>query len=133
MLDGEEKKSIRNLLKDKLNKRQEVLFAYIYGSFNDDLPFHDIDVGVYVAGLTESSVTEYVLELSSVLQAGSKVPVDVQAINFAPIPFRYHVLRGELLFERDEATRSLVLEQVVQRYLDIEPLRRRGVKEAFAA
>jgi hypothetical protein len=60
-------------------------------------------------------------------------PVDVRVLNQAPFGFRYHVFRGRLLFSRDEALRTHVVERTVSRYLDLKPLRQRALKEAMTA
>lgn len=133
LLSSEEKQTLKEALKEGLGGRTEVLFAYLYGSVLDDMNIHDIDVGLYVSGVSEEGITGCAIEIATMLQSITRVPVDVRIINFAPLSFQYKVLRGELLFERDENARSAVAERVSQRYLDIEPLLRRGFKEAFAA
>jgi hypothetical protein len=59
--------------------------------------------------------------------------VDVRILNVAPVSFLYHVLRGQLLFCRDDEILAEVTERTISRYLDIAPLVRRGAQEAFAA
>lgn len=54
-------------------------------------------------------------------------------LNFAPVLFLYHVIQGNLISERNEEIRMHFVEQIVQRYLDLKPLVRRAVKEAFGA
>jgi hypothetical protein len=61
------------------------------------------------------------------------MPVDVRGLNVAPVSFLYHVLRGQLLFCRDNARLAEVMEQTISRYLDIAPLVRRATQEAFSA
>lgn len=51
----------------------KVLFAYAYGSFFEDRPFHDIDIGVYLA-FSEKAKADFfaldlVMRLESVLKA----------------------------------------------------------------
>jgi hypothetical protein len=59
--------------------------------------------------------------------------MDARILNVAPLSFLYHVLRGRLLYCRDDAVLSEVMERAVSRYLDLAPLVRRGTVEAFAA
>lgn len=108
-------------------------FAYVYGSFIEGLPFHDIDIGIYTLGVKEEDATCYALGLSRLIEAEVHVPVDVRILNYAPVSFLYHVVRGELIFVRNEDVRVGVVENTVRRYLDIKPLIRRGIKEAFVA
>ncbi|WP_456454066.1 nucleotidyltransferase domain-containing protein, partial [Thermococcus sp.] len=70
---------------------------YLHGSFLSG-PFRDIDIAVYTDG--ERDVF-YELELEERLG----FPVDVRVLNNAPISFRFKVLKGELLFSRDEEKR----------------------------
>ncbi len=130
-LTGEEKQGLEQAAEEILRKHGEVLFAYVFGSFTDPLSVHDIDIGVYTADADKKTSTRYALDLAEELSRGLKLPVDVRVLNFAPLPFCYHVIRGELLFEKDEDARSVFVERTVRRYLDIEPLLRKGLKEAF--
>ena len=116
-----------------LTERAEVVFAYVYGSFVEGFPFHDIDVGVFVSKITDEKSTDYSLALSQMLSSEMKIPVDVRILNFAPVSFLYHVFRGKLIYERDEEMRASIVERTVQRYLDLKPMIRRGVKEAFGS
>lgn len=132
-LSSAEKERIRERLSEMLSSRPDVLFAYVYGSFGDEAPFHDIDVGVCLSETGESPATVAALELSGRMSAELGMPVDVRPLNSASIPFRYHVIRGTLLFEKDQDVTARFIEQTVQRYLDIKPLLLTGLKEAFAA
>ncbi len=125
----------------------EVTFAYAYGSFLEDRPFHDIDVGVYVATADERKASSLALDLAIALEAdlarqseaggepgeSYRFPVDVRVLNGAPVSFGYHVLRGRLLFCRDEAIRVQWAERILARYLDLKPLRHRALKEAMTS
>lgn len=130
-LTGEEKRRLEQVAGEILRKHGEVLFAYVFGSFMAPLSIHDIDIGVYTTDVDKKTSTGYALDLAEELSRGLKLPVDVRVLNFAPLPFCYHVIRGGLLFERDEEARSVFVERTVRRYLDIEPLLRKGLKEAF--
>lgn len=109
----------------------EVAFAYLHGSALDELPFHDLDLGVYLVGEAAQRPTDQALTMGRTLSGIVRVPVDVRALNEAPIPFRYQVIRGRLLFCRDQELHSRFLEHTISRYLDMQPLRRRAIREAF--
>jgi predicted nucleotidyltransferase len=132
-LTDEEKQWMLKRLAGSLERRDDVLFAYAYGSFAEDIPFHDIDVGVYVSNIDQASALEYAVELMGELEGKVRVPIDVRILNFAPVLFLYHVVRGLLIFERDADLRADITERTVRKYLDIKPFIRRGIKEAFAA
>ena len=118
-------------LAELLRDRDEIVFAYLYGSFAENLPFHDIDLGIYTLGIKQEESTSYSLALSQGLSKEVQIPVDVRVLNSAPVLFVYHVIRGHLIFDRNEELRAHMVEQVVQKYLDLEPMIYRGIKEAF--
>lgn len=125
-------------LKKILSPRKEIKFAFIYGSFNEytgeeNLPFHDIDVGVHVSDMKEKESVYYALDLSEHLSSSIKVPVEVHVLNFAPVTFLYHVIRGQLIIDNDEDARCEFMERVIRHYLDMKPLLSRSIKEAFAS
>lgn len=122
------------------------MFAYVYGSFLEDRPFRDVDVAVYLEGIAEPKMSLFAMDLArelekslSLVLSGAETdrggdrspPVDVRVLNQAPLGFRYHVFRGRLLFSRDEALRTHVVERTVSHYLDLKPLRQRALKEAM--
>jgi hypothetical protein len=131
ILGEDEKRPLIEQLAAALRNRDEVMFAYIYGSFAEGLAFHDIDVGVYTLEITEEESTNYSLILGQMLSKELQVPVDIRVLNFAPVSFLYEVIRGNLIFERNEEIRIRVVEQTIQRYLDLKPMILRGIKEAF--
>ncbi len=129
----EERHRIEQCLAAELASDRNVAFAYLYGSFVESQPFHDIDVGVHLRTTSADRVTATALDLAQRLSDRARIPVDVRILNVAPVSFLYHVLRGQLVFFRDEAVLAEVMERTVSRYLDIAPLVRRGALEAFAA
>jgi predicted nucleotidyltransferase len=132
-MNREERERIEQCLAAELAGDRSVTFAYLYGSFVESQPFHDIDVGVYLENVQADRVTATALDLAQRLSDRAQMPVDVRILNFAPVSFLYHVLRGQLVFCRDDAVLAEVMERTVSRYLDIAPLVRRGTQEAFAA
>jgi predicted nucleotidyltransferase len=130
-----EKVKVLEILSAELNMRNDITFAYVYGSFAEegDLPVHDIDIGVHVAGIGNADATPYALELGAALTKKTGMLMHVTVINHAPIPFLYQVISGKTVFSRDEEFRSRIVEQAICRYLDIKPMLRYGTREAFAA
>jgi hypothetical protein len=132
-MNREERDRIQQGLAAELASDRRVAFAYLYGSFVESEPFHDIDVGVYLENVQADRLTAAALDLAQRLSDSARIPVDVRVLNVAPVSFLYHVLRGQLVFCRDDAVLTEVMERTVSRYLDIAPLVRRGTQEAFAA
>jgi len=136
IISNEEKQKILITLKKGLSLQKKIVFAFIYGSFVDDidtLPFHDIDLGIYLKGCGEKESIYYSLDLSEKLSASINKPVDIRVLNFATVPFLYHVVRGCLLVDKDEDIRCAFMEWVIRHYLDMKPLLQRSAKEAFGS
>ena len=115
-IEEHEKGRIKQLIKEFLMGRKEVLFAYLHGSFLSG-PFRDIDIAVYTDG--ERDVF-YELELERELEERLGFPVDVRVLNNAPISFRFKVLKGELLFSRDEEKRCEFESKTLGEYHDFK-------------
>jgi predicted nucleotidyltransferase len=117
-------------LADALHRQIDVVFAYLHGSFTTDRPFHDIDVAVFLDAPTVG-VTDRVLDLGDRLSLVSGYPVDVRAINDAPLAFQFRALQGRLLAVQDEEQLANFMERVGRRYLDIAPVLRSATRDAF--
>ncbi len=128
--DSEQRREIEESLAGELAGVGDLAFAYTYGSYADMEPFHDIDVGVYLKDVQREE-TQRALALSEQLSNRVGKPVDVRILNFAPVSFLFHVLRGKLIVCRDDDLLSDVIEHTVSRYLDIAPLIRHATREAF--
>jgi predicted nucleotidyltransferase len=103
----EKKEEIISAIKDRLEKYNEIIFAYIFGSFVDnETPFfRDIDIGVYINKdvISEKKFIDYAIKLSLELESlFKKYPVDVVIMNNAPLSLLSKITQGELLFVRDE-------------------------------
>ena len=114
-LPEREKERIKVKLREALMGRDEVLFAYLHGSFIEERPFRDIDVAVYVEGPTERF---YEMELEEELTRLTGFPVDVRLLNDAPVAFRFRVIGGKLLFSKDEKARCMFEERTMAEYHD---------------
>jgi predicted nucleotidyltransferase len=134
-MSRQEKQQVVERLKHELFSLTEVVFAFIYGSFNDDsgnLPFQDIDVGVYITGMDKKESLYYSLDLSARFTSLLKLPVDIRVLNFAPTTFCFHVIRGQLIVDKNEDVRCDFMERVTRHYLDMKSLYMRAIKEAFS-
>lgn len=47
-LAPEERADVRRRLAERLAGHPEILFAYLHGSFAEELPFRDIDIGIFL-------------------------------------------------------------------------------------
>jgi len=114
-----------------LSREPDIAFAYLFGSFLEGQPFHDVDVGAYFKTGRDSDSIERSLELAQRLTDHLNLPVDVRPLDQAPLSFRFHALRGQLLISHDDELLSDVIEETARRYLDVAPLLRQNTKEAF--
>jgi predicted nucleotidyltransferase len=131
-LDSARRAELARLLAIALADEPEVVFAYLYGSFVGDRPFHDIDVGVYLSN-APADQTRQAVALADRLSRRLELPVDVRALNAAPVPFVFHALQGELLVSHDDQKLADVLERIGRRYIDLAPVLRRATRDAFAS
>jgi predicted nucleotidyltransferase len=131
LFSKEEKDNLVVKLRSLLEGQSAVQFAYLYGSFLDDLPCHDIDVGIYVQGIKETDMTFYGLELGEQFSREVSCLVDLRVLNNCSVPFLYNVLKGKLIFDRNPDLHAQVFERTVSRYLDMKPLLLRATREAF--
>lgn len=126
----EERQAVCDRLCDALKEREEIIFAYVHGSFLSG-PFRDIDIGVYVR---DPQVTDIKWEFSMErgLEERISYPVDLRVLNSAPLSFHYSVIRqGFLLFSRDENVRTDVETATILRYLDFSYFRDSYRREAL--
>ena len=128
-LNRDKKEEIIGRIKEYLNKRKEVLFAYIFGSFVGSDEFSDIDIALYVDG--ERSL-KYEFEIEDDLEAMLKIPVDVRVINNAPVSFSYGVLRDGLLI-KDNDIRSDFQVMKFKEYMDYVHLRDAYIRDRDVA
>jgi uncharacterized protein len=110
--------------------REDVEFAYAYGSFLSDAPFRDIDVAIWTTPTADSRLD---LDLAVQLTRACQYPVDVRVVNDAPVAFLFHVFRGEALLVRNERRLADLIERTARTYHDLAPLLRQAVRDAFAA
>jgi predicted nucleotidyltransferase len=104
-----------------------VLFAYVYGSYagNRSHPFSDLDVGIFVEGLTIQDCLD--LELSLALQIDEKldhtVQAEVRVLNQLPLRVIGNILgEAELIYSRAEEKRIEFETHVRMAYFDFLPV-----------
>ena len=128
----EDRQAYLENLTSLLQQKPEIIFAYAHGSFIQDQPFRDLDIAVYLAPshlpenryFYEDSLSR---ELARSLE--TSFPIDARILNHAPIPFQYHVIKGQLLLDRDPELRTSLMEWLISRYLDMEPILRHHIRE----
>ncbi len=116
-LTDTEKEKIINNISNLLEKREEILFSYIHGSFLEN-DFRDIDIAVYLNEGEKS--LKYELHLEREIEDIASFPVDVRILNNAPLTFRFNVIKnGILLFSKNEKIRCDFESLSIDEYHDI--------------
>ena len=125
------KETIIEIVKQELQKYEEISFAYLHGSFAEKDTFNDIDIAVYLSKLPGSQL-EYELELETkLIQVLGRI-ADVRILNKAPLSFRYHVIKqGVPLLIRDDNERVEFQEFTLSRYFDFAFFRAMYLKETL--
>jgi hypothetical protein len=116
-----------------IQESPEVLFALLHGSFPQGGPFRDLDVALYLdpAIVHRESFRDYELERGVLWTDAVGVPVDIRLLNDAPVGFRYHALKGMVLFVRDEECLDEFRARTWDDYFDFAPFARRYLREVF--
>jgi len=131
-IDKVSKKAVKEAIRAVLKKHEEILFAYLHGSFVKKDAFHDIDVAIYLERMP-ASVLEYELQMETdLMKALRKYIVDVRVLNGAPLSFKYNVIKnGIVLLSKDDDKRADFEEKTIVLYLDFLPYRKLYLRETL--
>jgi len=110
----EEKKELITRLREILSQREEIIFAYLFGSLVEGESFHDVDVAIY----GEKAFSLYQLfELVNLLESEIGYPIDLIDMRRADLGLKMHIFSKELLlFSRDEELRTDLMEECARKY-----------------
>jgi len=131
-IDKVSKKAVKEAIRAVFKKHEEILFAYLHGSFVKKDAFRDIDVAIYLERMP-ASVLEYELQMETdLMKALRKYIVDVRVLNGAPLSFKYNVIKdGIVLLSKDDDKRADFEEKTIILYLDFLPYRKSYLKETL--
>jgi uncharacterized protein len=102
--------SVRSILASS----EDIVFAYIYGSFARGEAVRDLDVALYT---TEDKDFLFATDVAELLRKNTGFEVDVTVMNHAPVALQFAILRdGLLLFSKDEALRTALIEKASRQY-----------------
>ena len=113
-------------------KRAEITFAFLYGSFLTEKFFRDVDVGIFIKNRGPEGSYENNLAADLEQEFEFRLPMEIKVLNTAPVTFTFQVIRGKLLFSRDEEFLTDFMEATARKYLDLLPLRQRYPREVMA-
>ena len=133
-VDSRSRERVLESLARVLGKDPCIDFAFVFGSFAEGRPFHDVDVGVRLlenCGDALPVADHAMAALEERLGAAAGFPVDLVVLNGRPATFLFHVYRGRVILARNEARLTSELEQTMRTYFDIAPVLRHAAREAF--
>ncbi|MEM3385739.1 MAG: nucleotidyltransferase domain-containing protein [Nitrososphaeria archaeon] len=120
-LAKEERHKILEKIKNLLIKDDEIIFAIVHGSFIERNSFRDIDIALWIRDPVKAF--QYTINLPCKLEPETNFPIDIQVLNDAPLPFKYHVLiEGKVLFSKDEDLRTRLVDETIRQYIDLKLL-----------
>ncbi|MBK8946949.1 MAG: hypothetical protein IPM32_17010 [Ignavibacteriae bacterium] len=125
-----DKKQIENKITEYLKNRDEVVIAYIFGSFVNKELYHDIDVAVYLVDNFDKNDFKkfpygYESEFISNLTILTKKGIDFVVMNNAEITIQQRIVNnGICLFSKDETKRIYYENYIRKLYIDSENIRR---------
>jgi predicted nucleotidyltransferase len=125
------KKEVFNKLKNFLSDREEIDFAYLFGSFVKLDHYHDIDIAVHLEKnfnpddykkFPYGYESNLIADISALLRTDK---IDLVIFNKAGILIQQRIINsGMLLFERNRYKRISYENYIRSLYIDAEPLRR---------
>ncbi|MEO8398323.1 MAG: nucleotidyltransferase domain-containing protein [Ignavibacteriaceae bacterium] len=124
------KEQIKKQISDFLKEKEEIILAYIFGSFVQNENFHDVDIAVYLRKEFDKNnfkIFPYGYEsgLISDLTSLIRRNVDFVVMNNADITLQQRIInKGSLLFSKDEKFRISYENYIRKLYIDAENLRR---------
>lgn len=106
-------------LKERFEGDNEIMFAYVHGSFLEKNSFRDIDIAIWLKN--PKKAFHYTVNFSTILQIQMKLPIDLQVLNEAPLPYKYNIFtKGKLLFSKNENLRTKIIDETIRKYIDLK-------------
>lgn len=118
-----ERDEIPMMIQHHLSVREEIIFAYLFGSVLSSKKWNDVDVALYVDSSRVNNTFQYVMQLGTELEKASRVPIDLMLLNDSPDHLIHHVSKGKLILNRDDDFRVDFITAAWKRYFDIQPKR----------
>jgi len=117
------KEGIRKKIEKIIQAREEILFAYLFGSFIEEKKFNDIDLGIYLnENIKRENSTFYEIELSNQLEEILNIPVDIIRLNSTSDAIVYRATQGQLIKNSDDNFRINFITTSWKKYWDYKIL-----------
>ncbi|MCS4540731.1 MAG: nucleotidyltransferase domain-containing protein [Euryarchaeota archaeon] len=121
------KNQIIHKIKNFLYNRDEITFAYLFGSISENNKFNDVDLAIYANKEVDKW---YDIKLSRELEKEIKFPVDIVFLNKASDSLTYRASKGILIKNTDDDFRVNFITKVWKKYFDFRPKLYEFAKEA---
>ncbi len=128
MTNKNKQEGILNKIKQFLFQRQEILMAYLYGSYAKGTPHSrsDIDVAIYLQHKVDDNKYPYGYRaeiIAELIKLTGNNKIDLIILNDVPTFLKFQVIRyGTLIFTRSEAERIEFHAGTIAKYLDVKYL-----------
>lgn len=125
-----EKLNIQDIISAFLQQFDEIVFAYIFGSFATKEHYHDIDIAVYLNDkFNKNDFTKYPYgyesEMISKLTQLTRKKIDFVVMNKMGITFQQRIInKGILLFCKDKSKRIAYENYIRKLYIDSANIRK---------
>jgi len=130
-LSTEQKNAVKARIFALLSARNDLVGAYLLGSFTGAETFSDIDIGVLLSNpVTPAEALRLEMALEESISSEIRIPVDVRILNGAPVPFAYQAIRNSILILDKKPRQRAEFEcRIFNRYFDFQPYRFRYLRE----
>jgi hypothetical protein len=119
------KEELVSILKEIMERDEEILFAYLYGSYALDANYweSDIDIAIY---LKPTDITEYIKKeqelLTTLIVALHNDHIDLRILNTLPLLLKYRIIKeGIPILIKDELERADFDTGVMNRFFELKP------------
>lgn len=110
-----------------------ILAAYVFGSFVEDKPYSDIDLGLLMLNDPGNPVV-LEIDFETEIEKTTGCPVDIRILNGAPLSFCQQVIRtGEVILDTDPNIRADFEGRILKKYFDFSRFRTQYIREVCHA
>jgi hypothetical protein len=122
------------LIADRLaGLSDNILAAYVFGSFVEDKPYSDIDLGLLMLNDPGNPVV-LEIDFETEIEKTTGCPVDIRILNGAPLSFCQQVIRtGEVILDTDPNIRADFEGRILKKYFDFSRFRTQYIREVCHA
>jgi hypothetical protein len=129
-----QKESITGKISSCLLQADELICAYVFGSFTTAAAFSDIDLGILLHNKRLHTPLSIELGFERQIERLIEYPVDVRILNSAPLSFCQRVIHcGRVIVDRNPNLRADFEGKILKQYFDFSRYRRRYLAEVLNA